>query len=40
LPFAAWLHHRAELPASRHTVCVVSGGNVEPATLLEVLRAE
>ena len=40
LPFAAWLHHRAELPASRHTVCVVSGGNVEPATLLTVLRAE
>ncbi len=34
---AAWLHHRAELPAGR-TVAVVSGGNADPGWLAEVLR--
>jgi threonine dehydratase len=35
---AAWLFHRAELPASRSTVAVLSGGNADPkfvAALLE-----
>ena len=35
--FAAHLFHRDELPASRLTVAVISGGNVEPALLAEVL---
>jgi threonine dehydratase len=35
--FAAYLFHREELPASRRTVAVISGGNVEPALLAEVL---
>lgn len=33
---AAWLHHRAELPAGR-TVAVVSGGNADPDWLAGVL---
>jgi threonine dehydratase len=33
---AAWLHHRAELPAGR-TVAVVSGGNADPGWLAAVL---
>jgi len=35
--FAAHLFHTDELPASRLTVAVVSGGNVEPDLLAEVL---
>ncbi|HET7270561.1 MAG TPA: threonine/serine dehydratase [Rubrobacter sp.] len=35
--FAAHLFHRDELPASRLTVAVISGGNVEPGLLAEVL---
>lgn len=35
---AAWLHHRAELPAGC-TVAVVSGGNADPAWLAGVLGA-
>jgi threonine dehydratase len=35
--FAAYLFHARELPASRRTVAVISGGNVEPALLAEVL---
>jgi threonine dehydratase len=35
--FAAHLFHRAELPASRLTVAVLSGGNVEPDLLTKVL---
>ncbi len=35
--FAAYLFHRDELPASRRTVAVISGGNVEPGLLAEVL---
>ena len=38
LPLAALLYHRAELPASRHTVLVLTGGNVDPATLVELVR--
>ncbi len=37
VPFAAHLFHRAELPASRLTVAVISGGNVAPGLLAEVL---
>jgi threonine dehydratase len=35
--FAAHLFHREELPASRLTVAVISGGNVEPDLLADVL---
>jgi threonine dehydratase len=35
--FAAYLFHREELPTSRLTVAVISGGNVEPDLLAEVL---
>jgi threonine dehydratase len=35
--FAAYLFHRDELPATRLNVAVVSGGNVEPSFLSEVL---
>jgi threonine dehydratase len=35
--FAAYLFHREELPASRLTVAVISGGNVEPDLLAGVL---
>ena len=36
--FAAHLFHGEELPTSRLTVAVISGGNVEPDLLAEVLR--
>ena len=35
--FAAYLFHKEELPDSRRTVAVISGGNVEPGLLAEVL---
>jgi len=38
--FAAWLFHADELPESKNTVAVVSGGNVEPQLLAQVLREE
>jgi threonine dehydratase len=34
---AAWLFHQKELPQAKKTVAVVSGGNVEPQLLAEVL---
>ena len=37
VPFAAYLFHRHELPATRLNVAVVSGGNVEPDLLAQVL---
>jgi threonine dehydratase len=37
VPFAAYLFHREELPATRVNVAVLSGGNVEPHFLAEVL---
>ena len=37
LPLAALLRHRATLPPSRHTVLLLSGGNVDPATLAALL---
>jgi threonine dehydratase len=38
--FAAWLFHDHELPDSKKTVAVVSGGNVEPQLLAQVLMEE
>jgi len=38
--FAAWLFHPKELPGSKKTVVVVSGGNVEPQLLAQVLSEE
>jgi threonine dehydratase len=35
--FAAWLFHADELPESKKAVVVVSGGNVEPQLLAQVL---
>ncbi len=35
--FAAWLFHCQELPQSRKAVAVVSGGNVDPQLLADVL---
>lgn len=35
---AAFLYHRAELPEGRTYVSVLSGGNVDPALFLDVLR--
>jgi len=35
--FAAWLFHRSELPQAGKVVAVVSGGNVDPRLLAEVL---
>ncbi len=34
---AAWLYHQKELPAAKKAVAIVSGGNVEPQLLAEVL---
>lgn len=36
--FAAWLFHKGELPESKKTVAVISGGNVDPKLLAEVLQ--
>ena len=38
--FAAWLFHAGELPESKKAVAVVSGGNVEPQLLAQVLGEE
>ena len=38
--FAAWLFHGSELPESKKAVAVVSGGNVEPQLLAQVLSEE
>lgn len=38
VPYAAFRFHARELPAARKTVVVISGGNVDPALLAEVLR--
>lgn len=35
--FAAWLFHAKELPESKKTVAVVTGGNVDPQLLAQVL---
>ena len=38
--FAAWLFHSQELPESKKAVVVISGGNVEPQLLAQVLGEE
>ena len=35
--FAAWLHHRSELPVAKFNVAVISGGNVEPSQFAEIV---
>jgi threonine dehydratase len=35
--FAAWLYHHKELPQAKKAAAVISGGNVEPHLLAEVL---
>jgi threonine dehydratase len=37
---AAWMFHRAELPASRKTVAILSGGNADPKQVAEVLEEQ
>ena len=38
--FAAWLFHSQEIPESKKAVAIVSGGNVEPQLLAQVLADE
>jgi len=38
--FAAWLFHQKELPESKKAVAVVSGGNVDPQLLAQVLASD
>ncbi len=40
LSFAAFLYHQQELPSARNTVMILSGGNIEPALLTELLNAK
>jgi threonine dehydratase len=35
---AAWMFHAAELPSSRKTVAIISGGNADPKQVAEVLE--
>jgi threonine dehydratase len=35
---AAWMFHRGELPASRKTVAIISGGNADPKQIAEILE--
>jgi threonine dehydratase len=37
---AAWMYHRAELPASRCTVAILSGGNADARQVAQVLEEE
>jgi threonine dehydratase len=37
---AAWFYHRDSLPASNHTVAVISGGNIDPELLNKVTLPE
>ncbi|HUR37458.1 MAG TPA: threonine/serine dehydratase [Terriglobales bacterium] len=36
---AAWFYHRDKLPPAKKTVAVLSGGNIDPAVLKEILGA-
>jgi threonine dehydratase len=38
--FAAWLFHQDELPASKKTVAIVSGGNIEPQLLAQIITED
>jgi len=35
---AAWMFHRRELPVSRKTVAIISGGNADPKQVAEILE--
>jgi threonine dehydratase len=35
--YAAWRWHRDELPAAKQIACIITGGNIDPALLREVL---
>jgi threonine dehydratase len=35
---AAWLFHHEELPGSRKTVAIISGGNADPKQVADVLE--
>ena len=37
VPYAAWRWHRDELPPAEKIVCVITGGNVDPKLLRDVL---
>lgn len=37
VPFAAWLFRQEQLPPARLNVALISGGNVEPRLLAQVL---
>jgi threonine dehydratase len=37
---AAWMYHRAELPTSRRTVAIISGGNADARQVAQVLEAQ
>jgi threonine dehydratase len=37
VPYAAWRFHQKELPAAKKTVCVITGGNIDPKLFAEVL---
>lgn len=37
VPFAAFLYHQHELPPARQSVTVISGGNVDPELLAQIL---
>jgi threonine dehydratase len=39
MPFAAFLHHRAELPPAKNIALVLSGGNIEPSILQEIIAS-
>lgn len=36
--FAAWLHHRQQLPSAKVNVAIISGGNVEPSQFAEIVN--
>ena len=38
--FAAFLYHQQELPPARRSVTVISGGNVDPELLAQILAEE
>ncbi|MBC7448581.1 MAG: threonine/serine dehydratase [Hymenobacteraceae bacterium] len=38
LALAAWLYHRAELPPARQVVALLTGGNIDPELLIELLQ--
>ncbi len=37
IPFAVWMAHRAQLPVQQNTALVLSGGNIDPKLLAEIV---